>query len=223
MASLLDITNIDTREYEGANYVYDLEALCASTFWLGSFGLEESCKSESYKMLDELPNAPFRIQGVVINGMTLNWQDISSLKKYSNVTGVTQGTTVNFKWLEDERRTVDWFHKLWFNAWYSREIQRFKTGVGGKFMHASIAPYHYVINSEGKLQAEVVTNLNFEFLAPTNLKPTSYDMTSEGDQVVEYTYKYQKLTDNPELSANFIKDAADKKFWSKASGKLLWI
>lgn len=175
-------------EYDTLDYLYNLEALCSSTFYNANFKLNNQDT--------EIPNAGARLQEVKINGMKMNWNDISSIKKYPNVKGISQGTTCTFSWVEDNYRTIETFHSKWFNNWYSREKGYFKTGVDGKFVDTDVHLYHYVLK-DGVLKAEITQTLEFKGLAPTDLQEVKYSVNDNGEQVVTYVYKYMSCLKKP--------------------------
>lgn len=188
----LDLANW---EYETLDYLYNLEALCSSTFYTANFKLKDQTPEIA------IPNAGARLQEVKINGMKMNWNDISSIKKYPNVKGISQGTTCTFTWVEDNYRTIETFHSKWFNNWYSREEGYFKTGTAGKFVDTNVHLYHYVLKN-GVLKAEVTQTLEFTGLAPTDLQEVKYSVNDNGDQVVTYVYKYMSCLKKPFGSKN---------------------
>ncbi len=209
--------DLKAHEYNGANYIYDMEALCNNTFYMADFKSSPESISEEYQPLTVgLPNASFRLQNVKINGMTLEWDNINSFKKFANVSEIKQGTTVSFTWLEDGLNVVDAFHKIWFNAWYSRENQRFKTGVAGKFINSMVSPYHYVVDENGTLQPELVTTFNFEMLAPTDLQEVSVDVGASGEQLITYTYKYMRCRQTIRADPKYVQDKTDSDWLAEA-------
>ena len=201
-----EVTDISDFEYKGLDYLYNLEALTKSTFYMAEFSLGDI----------KLPNAKYRLKGVAVNGMKLQWNDVSSFKPYPNAKGIAMGTTCTFSWVEDNLRTVEAFHKLWFNNWYSRQGNHFKSGTDGKFIETTVYVYHYAW-VDGQLQAQIAYTIEFEGLAPTDLLEAKVDVDDDGNQIVTYIYKYlqAKQTFDPSNvnQSNQNLDKEDQEFW----------
>lgn len=211
-------TDLSEFEYEGLDYLYNLESLTKSTFYMAEFAIKNKPDGKNEQTVIELPNARFRLKSVAVNGMKLQWNDITSFKPYPNAKGISMGTTCTFSWVEDNLRTVEAFHKYWFNQWYSREKNYFKGGTEGKFISTTVYVYHYAWK-DGKLEAQVAYTVEFEGLAPTDLLETKVDTDDDGNQIVTYVYKYlsaiQHFDPNNKNQTNPSLNKEDQDFWAK--------
>lgn len=213
-----EVTDISDFEYQGLDYLYNLEALTKSTFYMAEFALKTKNDKGVETEIIKLPNAKYRLKGVAVNGMKLQWNDVNSFKPYPNAKGIAMGTTCTFSWVEDNLRTVEAFHKLWFNYWYSRQKNHFKSGTEGKFISTTVYVYHYAW-VDNQIQAQIAYMIEFEGLAPTDLLEAKVDVDDDGNQTATYVYKYleAKQTFDPSgvNQSNQNLNDEDQEFWTK--------
>src|SRR5574344_1396889 len=97
-------------EYDGVNYIYDLEPAQNNLFWAGNFSSGNGDKGgEDYKRR-EFSNSQFRIQSIAFNAPTLSFSSEPNVTHMEYLTGATLSKQVTITWLEDVYHSVQKYH-----------------------------------------------------------------------------------------------------------------
>jgi hypothetical protein len=191
--------DISTLEYDGQNYIFDLETDSPNLFYVGNMQLMDANFSTTQQKVASFSNSTFRIIKVAIPGLKLQWQEIGAGQRYPSLQGIGLSTEVKVTWIEDAYKSVDMFHRSWLNYWFSREKMRFKVGAENKFMQLDVHPFKYINDNNDKdaynnFTIQTLYNIQLKGLAPTELNDLKFDYTSNGEPTVEYSYKLFKGT-----------------------------
>ncbi len=187
-------------EYNGTEYLNNLELPNRNLFYAGVLSPSEDVSAGTKDNREYFTTACYRLQKVKFPSMKLEWEGPGRGRRYPTLKGVTLNSVVSFTWIEDAFFSVDFYHRRWFNAWFSRQSGRFKSGIteerfGCKFRTITIYPFHYLNKKEtfddpfGDFSSQILYAITFRNLAPIEHQPISFGTTETGEPTIEYSYQ----------------------------------
>src|SRR5574344_1014977 len=189
------IDELNNFEYDGTNYLYDMEPPQNNLFWAGNFssgvakGTTNGYTSGSKKRV--LHNAQFRIQSLDFSGPQFTFQDEPNITHMSYPKSVTLNKEVNITWLEDVYHSVQKYHMDWMTNWYDINTDCFTTGPAGKYRLLDLVLFHYVHSSKdmAEVTAQPIYLITLRGLVPNGIGSFNYSMSGPGDPTYKCTYK----------------------------------
>jgi hypothetical protein len=197
--SLVSIDELADFEYDGVNYLYDLEPQQNNLFFAGNFndGKEADGINGNFPFL----NAQFRIQKVTLKMPALKFETHPQLK-VPLIKSVEFAKEVKIQWVEDVYHSVQKYHFDWLCQFYNRNADCLRNGSYGKFRKMDVVLFHYRNssdkNSEGDKYVESpyvekVLSITLGGMIPEDYGVLDLDMKNDaGEQLVEISYKISK-------------------------------
>src|SRR5574344_956194 len=188
------IDELNNFEYDGTNYLYDMEPPQNNLFWAGNFssgvakGTTNGYTSGSKKRV--LHNAQFRIQSLDFSGPQFTFQDEPNITHMSYPKSVTLNKEVNITWLEDVYHSVQKYNMDWMTNWYDVTADCFTCGPNGKFRKFDLIQFHYKHTEDNLTTPEVepLYLITFRGLVPTQFPNYSFNMASSESETLNITY-----------------------------------
>jgi hypothetical protein len=191
------IDELNDFEYDGVNYLYDMEPPQNNLFWAGNFSSGAALSSgdntgytEGFKKR-EFHNAQFRIQAIDFSGPQFTFQDEPNITHMSYPKSVTLNKDVSITWLEDVYHSVQKYHMDWMTNWYDINTDCFTTGPAGKYRLLDLVLFHYVHSSKDMAEpvAQPIYLVTLRGLVPNGIGQFSYSMAGPGENTYKCTYK----------------------------------
>jgi hypothetical protein len=216
---LLALDRLKTFEYDGVNYINDLEPKQQNLFWAGDFWEKNPDTDNDKKKADgwtrNFINAPFRIMNVKMDLPKLTFEKHKQLKTLI-FKDATYAESVTIGWLDDVYRSVQKFHLDWTTRWYNRQFDVLRCGAGGKFKSLTLYAFHYINSSLSLLDVpsiELLFRVKLMGLVPKDIGALEFNYANPGnEEIVTMTYGINKCLweYNPAFYSNDF-----RKIWAK--------
>lgn len=200
-----DYPELQDFQYNGINYLYNLEPQNNNLFLLDSFydpymvyptdTFEQGSKKPSnmeYRLRKvsgwSLPSLTTAPQGE--GGKPFKWTYVSGGKSENNIT---------IEWEEDVFWTVKRYHINWMNHWYNKYLDCMIVGQSGKFRNMVLYLYHYKnVNSQTAVpiqKAVPVARIEFKGLVPKSMPSPELAWGEPGSSsvAIQYVYNYIEM------------------------------
>ena len=203
-------------EYNGTNYLYNLEPKANNLFYVGNLSVTgKATETDNYS----LPNTRFRVNKISFPFMKLQFDAPSRGIPTPLLKSVSLGNTCSITWVEDVYKTVERYHHFWMRNWYRREDDSLPVGINGKFKRLEIYPFRYKATYQENtpyvtnVTTQVLYKIIIDGLAPVDLKNIEYDMNEPGTPLATYEYSIHYAT----LQSNRLSEE-DAKAISESNG-----
>lgn len=193
IVSLEDLANF---EYDGVNYLYDLEPQQNNLFWAGNFN-DGKAGNENFAF----HNSQFRIQKIVLKMPNLKFEVHPQLR-VPLIKAVEFSRELKIQFVEDVYHSVQKYHFDWLCNFYNRSKDCLVNDVKGKFRKLDVVLFHYV--NTGGMQGtasqyveapmvEKILSLEIGGMIPEDYGNFELDMKNDaGEQLVEMSYKISR-------------------------------
>jgi len=186
-------------EYDGVNYLYDLEPQQNNMFWAGNFN--DGKGADGINGNFPFFNAQFRVQKVTLKMPTLKFENHPQIK-IPLIKAVEFAREVKIQWVEDVYHSVQKYHFDWLCQFYNRDLDALRVGTYGKFRKMDIVLFHYRNAGDKDAtatkyvenpRAEKILSLTLAGMIPEDYGNLDFDMKNDaGDQLIEISYKISK-------------------------------
>lgn len=179
------LKDLVTAEYDGVNYLYNLESkptnlfLADPAFFSETASLVGNPQFRVNKFSFKLPTLSFEFKN---RGQQPVLKDI----KYCNDIAIT--------WVEDVYDSISVYHQKWWQkAWFDRSTGRLKNSPDGKTRDLQIWLFHY-LNVSNKASPfiepslQLLACLKFKGLRPTEIDAPAYGMGEDGNPLIQVHY-----------------------------------
>jgi hypothetical protein len=199
---------LNTFEWDGSSYIYELEPVSSNLFYAGFFyeravsqDVEKSAEGVMGNGLGgggPLRNAPYRIVKVSINMPTLE-TETNPYTRVASIKSANRDFSVSISWRDDVYRTIQRYHYDWLNRWYDVRYDVLRCGIVGKYRRLSVIAYHFA-TKQSKAQAldpptpVPLFAVDIGGMMPENFGNITFDYNSDGnDSFLECKYRASKI------------------------------
>lgn len=219
-------------EYDGVNYIYDMEPSKPNLFWAGNFS-SGAPNGQTPGADDFEPrkfyNSQYRIKSISFHAPTVEVTEDPLIQHMSTIKKVTFAKEVTISWLEDVYDSVRKYHMDWLYNWYDPTTDCMICGRSGKYRRFDLVLYHEKGNTDtyDDPDIEPLFLITFRGLIPTALPDFNFDKSGDVEQTVDISYHAnfigmyynQSLLENPnDMSVYGDKKKISKVVWKPLTG-----
>lgn len=189
---------IEKFEYNGIDYLYDVEPQSNNLFMVGNFTEHNLGGGSAIK---EFFNAQYRIRSIKLPDFTLSI-DSDELTRIPVFKEGNMNYEVTIDWFEDVYHSVRQYHQNWVDRWYNPQYGVLRCGYSGKFRQLDIVAYHYKNKNTGSIndltsrpEVEPLFVVHLGGMVPLSVPGIQFSYDQDGAETnYSTTYKVGKFT-----------------------------